>query len=82
MHIAISDSSNAAVSSCAPIVTSRSSPFWALPMLSEQYALAMDHIDRLKSRIELADARILELSQELDAMSPGERSPNKPSTDT
>lgn len=58
------------------------SPFWALSMLSEQYALAMGHIDRLKSRIELADARILELSQELDAMSPGERSPNKPSTDT
>jgi hypothetical protein len=51
-------------------------------MLSEQYALAMGHIDRLKSRIQLADARILELSQELDAISPGERSLNKSSTDT
>jgi hypothetical protein len=58
------------------------SPFWALSMLSKQYALAIDHIDRLKSRIELADARILELSQELDATSPGERRPNKSSTDT
>jgi hypothetical protein len=58
------------------------SPFWALSMLSAQYALAMAHIDRLKSRIELADARILQLSQELDAMSPCERSPNKSSTDT
>jgi hypothetical protein len=59
------------------------SPFWALSMLSEQYAFAMAHIDRLKSRIELADARILELSQELDAMLPGEkRSLNKSSTDT
>jgi len=58
------------------------SPFWALSMLSEQYALAMGHIDRLKSRIQLADARILELSQELDAISPGERSLNKSSTDT
>ncbi|WP_250520359.1 MULTISPECIES: hypothetical protein [unclassified Caballeronia] len=51
------------------------SPFWALSMMSEQYALAMGHIHRLKSRIELADARILELSRELDAMSPGEKKP-------
>ena len=51
------------------------SPFWALSMLSEQYAFAMAHIDRLESRIELADARILELSQELDAMLPGEKKP-------
>ena len=58
------------------------SSFWALSMLSRQYALAMDHIDRLKSRIELADARILELSLELDATSPGERSGNESSTGT
>ena len=58
------------------------SPFWALSMLSEQYALSMAHIDRLKSRIQLADARILELSRELDAMLPAKRSPNKSSTDT
>jgi hypothetical protein len=51
------------------------SPIWALSMLSEQYAFAMAHLDRLKSRIELADARILELSQELDAMLPGEKKP-------
>ncbi|MEZ2354460.1 hypothetical protein [Caballeronia sp. RCC_10] len=50
-------------------------PFWALSMLSEQYSLSMARIDRLKSRIELADARILELSQELDAILPGEKKP-------
>jgi hypothetical protein len=58
------------------------SPFWALSMLSEQYALAMGHIDRLEARIKIADARILKLSQELDGMSPGGRSPNQSSTDT
>jgi hypothetical protein len=57
-------------------------PFSALSMLSEQYALAMGHIDRLKSRINLADVRILELSRELDAMLPAERRPNQSSTDT
>lgn len=51
------------------------SPVWALSMLSAQYALAMDHIERLKSRIGLADSRILELSRELDAMLPREKKP-------
>jgi hypothetical protein len=51
------------------------SPIRALSMLREQYAFAMAHLDRLKSRIELADARILELSQELDAMLPGGKKP-------
>lgn len=51
------------------------SPFWTLSMTSEQYAFAMAHLDRLKSRVELADARILELSRELDAMSLSEKKP-------
>lgn len=57
-------------------------PFWALSMLSEQYALAMRHIDRLNERVKLADARILKLSQELDGMSPGKRSAIQSPTDT
>ncbi|WP_244206629.1 hypothetical protein [Caballeronia pedi] len=51
-------------------------------MLSEQYALAMRHIDRLNERVKLADARILKLSQELDGMSPGKRSAIQSPTDT
>ncbi len=42
------------------------SPFWALTMLSEQYTVALKHIERLGERIALADARILELSTTLD----------------
>lgn len=51
-------------------------------MLSKQYALAMRHIDRLNERVRLADARILKLSQELDEMSPGKRSPIQSPNDT
>jgi len=58
------------------------SPLWALSMLSEQYALAMRHIDRLNERVRLADARILKLSEELDEMSPGKRSPIQSPNDT
>jgi hypothetical protein len=58
------------------------SPFWALTMLSQQYSLAMSQIERLTTRTKLADARILELSQELDANSREERRQNPPSTDT
>jgi hypothetical protein len=42
-------------------------PFWALTMLAEQYAAALSQIDRLKERAALCDARIQELSAELDA---------------
>ncbi|OUL80406.1 hypothetical protein CA603_31615 [Paraburkholderia hospita] len=41
-------------------------PFWALSMLADQYALAVAQIDRLQDRVSRADARILELSRELD----------------
>ncbi|WP_268811800.1 hypothetical protein [Caballeronia arationis] len=42
----------------------------------------MSQIERLTTRTKLADARILELSQELDANSREERRQNPPSTDT
>lgn len=42
-------------------------PFWALTMLSEQYAAALSQIDRLKERAALCDARIHDLSAQLDA---------------
>jgi hypothetical protein len=57
-------------------------PLSALVMLSGQYSLAMSQIHRLTARIRLADARILELSRELDAMSQGERRQNPSPTDT
>jgi hypothetical protein len=57
-------------------------PFWALSMLSEQYAFAIGYPDWVKSRVNLSDVRILKLSHVLDAMSPGERSPNQSSTYT
>ncbi len=54
-------------------------PFWALSMLSEQYSLAMSQIERLSARLSLADARLLELSAQLDAL-PGDERPSKPSS--
>ncbi|GJH30579.1 hypothetical protein [Caballeronia novacaledonica] len=54
-------------------------PFWALSMLSEQYSLAMSQIERLSARLSLADARLLELSAQLDALR-GDESPSKPSS--
>jgi hypothetical protein len=48
-------------------------PFWALRMLADQYALALAQIDRLQDRVSNADARILELSAELDALAESER---------
>lgn len=54
-------------------------PFWALSMLSEQYSLAMSQIERLTTRLSLADARVLELSAELDAFARKE-SPSNPSS--
>ncbi|MFP3646575.1 hypothetical protein [Paraburkholderia sp. SIMBA_054] len=41
-------------------------PFWALTMLADQYAVALAHIERLERRLAGADARILDLSAELD----------------
>lgn len=54
-------------------------PFWALSMLSEQYSLAMSLIERLSARLSLADARLLELSAQLDALA-GHESPSKPAS--
>jgi hypothetical protein len=54
-------------------------PFWALSMLSEQYSLAMSQIERLTTRLSLADARVLELCAELDAFARKE-SPSNPSS--
>ncbi|WP_100216034.1 hypothetical protein [Paraburkholderia hospita] len=48
-------------------------PFWALRMLADQYALALAQIDRLQDRVSNADARILQLSTELDALAESER---------
>jgi hypothetical protein len=58
------------------------SPFWALSMLSEQYGLALAQIDRLNARLALSNARMLELSEELDALAPSERAPKQSPTDT
>jgi hypothetical protein len=43
------------------------SPFWALTMLADQYALAFSNIDSLQARLIQADERILELAGQLDA---------------
>lgn len=51
-------------------------------MLSEQYGLALAHIDRLSIRLALADARMLELSEELDALTSRERALKKMPTET
>ena len=48
-------------------------PFWALTMLAEQYALALAQIERLQERVSHADAIILELSAKLDAKTESER---------
>jgi Tfp pilus assembly protein PilF len=48
-------------------------------MLSEQYSLAMSLIERLSARLSLADARLLELSAQLDALA-GHESPSKPAS--
>lgn len=48
-------------------------PFWALSMLADQYALALAQIQRLNERIAHADDRILKLSAELDATGGAER---------
>jgi hypothetical protein len=58
------------------------SPFWALAMLSKQYGLALAQIDRLNARLALADARVLELSEELDALAPSERASKQSPTET
>ncbi|MDR5762986.1 hypothetical protein [Caballeronia sp. LZ035] len=51
-------------STCGAMLSS----FWALSMLSEQYGLALAQVDRLNTRLALACARILELSEELDGL--------------
>jgi hypothetical protein len=43
------------------------SPFWALTMLADQYALAVSSIDSLQARLTQANERILELAWQLDA---------------
>jgi hypothetical protein len=43
------------------------SPFWALTMLADQYALAVSSIDSLQARLTQANERILELAGQLDA---------------
>lgn len=48
-------------------------PFWALMMLADQYSVALAQIQRLNERVSQADARILELSGELDARTDAER---------
>lgn len=48
-------------------------PFWALSMLADQYAIALAQIQRLNERLAHADGRILELSAELDATHGAER---------
>ncbi|MDT8842562.1 hypothetical protein ParKJ_34570 [Paraburkholderia fungorum] len=48
-------------------------PFWALSMLADQYAIALAQIQRLNERLAGADSRILELSTELDATRDAER---------
>jgi hypothetical protein len=48
-------------------------PFWALRMLTDQYALALAQIDRMRDRVINADARILELSAALDILTEAER---------
>ena len=53
------------------------SPFWALTMLADQYTVALAHIERLEKRLAGADARILDLSAELDGKQAKE--PSKPS---
>ncbi|SAK57608.1 hypothetical protein AWB76_02480 [Caballeronia temeraria] len=58
------------------------SPFWALSMLSEQYGLALAQIDRLNARLALASARVLELSEELDALTTQERASKASPTET
>ncbi|MDR5776900.1 MULTISPECIES: hypothetical protein [unclassified Caballeronia] len=58
------------------------SPFWALAMLSKQYGLALAQIDRLNARLALADARVLKLSEELDALAPSERASKQSPTET
>uniref|UniRef100_UPI0023F9BD7B hypothetical protein n=1 Tax=Caballeronia sp. BR00000012568055 TaxID=2918761 RepID=UPI0023F9BD7B len=57
------------------------SPFCALSMLSEQYSLAITHIDRLSTRLGLADAQMLELSEKLDALTSRERASKKMPTE-
>ena len=57
-------------------------PFWALSMLSTQYALALAQIERLKARLSLADARIIELSDELDTFFHPERASKQTPTKT
>lgn len=69
---------NGEIVNCSDCLATISS-FRALMMLSEQYALAIKQIERLTARIRLADARILELSQELDRT--GKRHPIQPSSD-
>lgn len=54
-------------------------PFWALTMLADQYAVALTHIERLETRLARADSRILELSAELDSRQPT-KDPSKPSS--
>ena len=57
-------------------------PFWALTMLADQYAIALAQIQRLDERLAHADGRIRELSAELDARDDTERtgkaSPTRP----
>lgn len=43
------------------------SPFWALTMLADQYALAVSSIDSLQARLTQANERIVELAGQLDA---------------
>lgn len=43
------------------------SPFWALTMLADQYALAVSSIDSLQAQLTQANERILELAGQFDA---------------
>ncbi|MBC8640744.1 hypothetical protein IAG25_28405 [Caballeronia sp. EK] len=72
---------HAGIVSCADC-GSALTPFSALSILAEQYGLALSQIEHLKDRLALADARILELSETLDAIDNLKRAPKQPSTDT
>nr|WP_318290082.1 hypothetical protein [Paraburkholderia sp. BL8N3] len=57
-------------------------PLSALSMLAHQYGLALAQIERLEARLSLADARLIELSSELDTLArsecPRKQPPTKP----
>jgi len=61
-HLHLNLDSRGDIVSCVDCKASLS-PFWALSMLSEQYQLALAHVDRLTARLVLADGRIIDLSR-------------------